>query len=60
MTSLHKKCFVCNSTLSDEEPKINSKVNLPVCSSCDGTLKEKERVVVLLEGLADGFVCGCI
>ncbi|MFA5329091.1 MAG: hypothetical protein WC384_14955 [Prolixibacteraceae bacterium] len=35
-------------------------INLPVCNECKGTDREKNAVDELLEGLADGFVCGCI
>ena len=38
----------------------HSKVNLPICNNCQGTVQEKTKVNEFLEGLAEGFVCGCI
>ncbi len=54
------KCFVCQTEVTAQNSKLNGEVNLPVCTKCQGTEKEKETVKELLESLADGFVCGCI
>lgn len=60
MENFANQCFVCGKDLTDENSTINSQVNLPVCDSCKGTDQEKEKIAELLEGLAEGFVCGCI
>jgi hypothetical protein len=54
------KCFVCEETLEELDVVYNTNVNLPVCSHCSGSEEETKRASELLEGLADGFVCGCI
>lgn len=53
-----KKCFVCGNNSANLT--IQKSVNLPVCNQCIGTEAEKKAVEELLEGLAEGFVCGCI
>jgi hypothetical protein len=55
-----KKCFVCERTFDIGLLQLNNNVNIYVCGKCSGTKAEKEKVDELLEGLADGFVCGCI
>lgn len=60
MIEFSKKCFVCETELEAESFSINQEINLPVCNKCKGSDEEKEAVKDLTEGLADGFVCGCI
>ncbi len=55
-----KKCFVCEEPISTDFYELNTEVNMPVCSKCKRTEKEKTRIEELLDSLADGFVCGCI
>ena len=55
-----KKCFVCGESVSKDSYKLNMEVNMPVCSNCKGTDKEKKTVEEMLDSLADGLVCGCI
>jgi len=57
---MDKKCFVCDQTFKMETLHLNNKVNLHVCEKCKGSNEEKEKETDLLEGLAEGFVCGCI
>lgn len=59
MSDFNVKCFVCEEPV-DKDCSRNSSVNLPVCEKCKGTNREMEKVQELLEGMADGFVCGCI
>lgn len=54
------KCFVCDELIQDADAEYNKKVNMPVCSHCSGSENENNKAKELLEGLADGFVCGCI
>ena len=60
MTGTNKTCFVCKISVTNENYELNPVVNLPVCNGCKGSEKEKETEKELLDGLADGFVCGCI
>ncbi|MBK6284812.1 MAG: hypothetical protein IPF54_21205 [Draconibacterium sp.] len=60
MESTTKKCFVCQRETYKDNSELNLDVNLPVCTNCKGTKMEKEKVLELLDSLADGFVCGCI
>lgn len=60
MIEFSKKCFVCKSDLNEVEFSFNQEINLPVCNKCKNTDNEKEALKNLIEGLADGFVCGCI
>jgi len=60
MESTTKKCFVCQTETYKDNSELNLDVNLPVCNNCKGTKIEKEKVLELLDSLADGFVCGCI
>ncbi|TRX64260.1 hypothetical protein [Carboxylicivirga sp. M1479] len=54
------RCFVCEQNINSVDVHYHSKVNMPICSACNNTLEEREKVNELLDGLADGFVCGCI
>ncbi|MBR8537320.1 hypothetical protein KDU71_17255 [Carboxylicivirga sediminis] len=54
------KCFVCEKSLQVIDIEYNNRVNLPVCNTCSGSAAEVDKEKELLEGLADGFVCGCI
>ena len=60
MEGLSHRCFVCQMDVTKENSELNTEVNLPVCSNCKGTKKEKETVAEFLDSLADGLVCGCI
>jgi hypothetical protein len=51
---------VCQASEEDKLLLIHPQVMLPVCLDCHNTDSEKQKVDELLEGLADGFVCGCI
>lgn len=55
-----KKCFVCQTPIQSDKYTIELSINLPVCNDCRGTDDEKKAIQTLLEGMADGFVCGCI
>ncbi|WP_430815003.1 hypothetical protein [Carboxylicivirga sp. RSCT41] len=54
------QCFVCDASINDGNMSYHKQVNMPVCDNCKGSDKERQKVNELLEGLADGFVCGCI
>lgn len=54
-----RKCFVCEEPV-DVACTRHPEINLPVCEKCRGTELEQEAVRKLQEGMADGFVCGCI
>ena len=60
MTDFKNQCFVCCKTIDPTKCRKNKELNLPVCDACEGSDKEEEMVQNLTEGLADGFVCGCI
>ena len=60
MPNFLTQCFVCGIEIDPEIAKKNKQLNLPVCDDCRDTEKEKNVVKELNEGLADGFVCGCI
>ncbi|HEX7584772.1 MAG TPA: hypothetical protein VF373_08800 [Prolixibacteraceae bacterium] len=53
-------CFVCGKKIDPQKTGKNRQLNLPVCIECSGTDREIKAVDEHLEGLADGFVCGCI
>jgi len=53
-------CFVCEKIILTKNISYHTKVNLPVCDACRGYEAEAVKVEELLEGMADGFVCGCI
>ena len=60
MKDMYSRCFVCQSEIDGSVADKNILVNLPVCQSCKNTKEEKDKANELLEGMADGFVCGCI
>lgn len=60
MTDFSNHCFVCGKETDPQNSKKNEQFNLPVCDECNGTEAEKKAIGDLLEGMADGFVCGCI
>ncbi len=60
MTDFLNQCFVCGIDVDPLETEKNLQINLPVCNECKDTDREKNAVDELLEGMADGFVCGCI
>lgn len=60
MGDFTKQCFVCGKAAGAENFSINEQLNLPVCNLCQGSEQEKEMVKKLTEGLAEGFICGCI
>lgn len=60
MTDFANHCFVCGKEIDLQNTEKNIQFNLPVCSECKGTDREKEAIAQLLEGMAEGFVCGCI
>ena len=60
MTDFARKCFVCGKNVDPETTDKNPQFNLPVCSECKDTDREKEAIAQLLEGMAEGFVSGCI
>ncbi len=60
MTDFSNHCFVCGKDTDPQTSKKNQQLNLPVCDECSGTEAEKNAVEDLTEGMADGFVCGCI
>ncbi len=60
MNDFARKCFVCGKSVDPETTEKNTQFNLPVCDECKGTDREKQAVDQLLEGMAEGFVCGCI
>ena len=60
MKGIFSKCFVCEKELEPQTSSKNEQVNLPVCDRCKGTKSEKLKEAELLDGMADGFVCGCI
>jgi hypothetical protein len=60
MTDFSNQCFVCGIAIDPLSSQKNKQLNLPVCDNCHGTDQEKAAVEEYLEGMADGFVCGCI
>jgi ribosome-binding protein aMBF1 (putative translation factor) len=60
MNDFTKRCLVCGCEVDPETATINSRMNLPVCDDCSGTDREKKAIDELLDGMAEGFVCGCI
>ncbi len=60
MTDFSNQCFVCGIETDPQISKKNKQLNLPVCDNCNGTDREKSAVEDYLEGMAEGFVCGCI
>jgi hypothetical protein len=60
MPDFSNHCFVCGREVDPQLTERNHQLNLPVCSDCAGTDAEKKAIDELNEGLAEGFVCGCI
>ncbi|MGE5394468.1 MAG: hypothetical protein ACM3P1_06960 [Candidatus Saccharibacteria bacterium] len=60
MKDFQNHCFVCNSLVDVQKVHKNKELNLPVCENCKDTEQEKRAVADMIEGLAEGFVCGCI
>lgn len=60
MTDFSNRCFVCGKEIDQQNTEKNILFNLPVCDYCKGTDREKEAIEQLLDGMAEGFVCGCI
>lgn len=60
MTDFANRCFVCGIEVDPQIVEKNKQFNLPVCADCKGTDNEKKAIEDLLEGMAEGFVCGCI
>ena len=60
MGRIKDTCFVCKKSITPETSKLNLVVNMPVCFKCKDTEAEKKEEKVVLDSLADGFVCGCI
>jgi len=60
MADFLNHCFICGKEVDPQTTKKNMEINLPVCDVCSGTEEEKKAVADLNEGMADGFVCGCI
>ena len=60
MNDFTSRCFVCQKKLDPAKASKNLALNLPVCEACKGTDEEKDKARELTDGLADGFVCGCI
>ncbi|MCE1197992.1 MAG: hypothetical protein LWW85_03395 [Marinilabiliales bacterium] len=58
MDDFSQICFVCSRP--KEGMHRHPQVNLPICNDCSGTDAEKQALDDLTEGLAEGFVCGCI
>jgi len=60
MADFNTQCFVCGKEIDPQNTERNIQFNLPVCDDCKGTDREKEAIEQLLDGMAEGFVCGCI
>jgi ribosome-binding protein aMBF1 (putative translation factor) len=60
MNDFANHCFACGKEVDPQTTEKNKQFNLPVCSSCKDTDEEKKAINDLLEGMAEGFVCGCI
>lgn len=60
MADFLMQCFVCGTEVDPIVAERNIILNLPVCSDCINTEQEQKVIQELNEGLADGFVCGCI
>ena len=60
MEGFSKRCFVCQTEITNENSELNREINLPVCIDCKGTKIEKLAVENYLDSLADDLVCGCI
>jgi len=60
MADFANRCFVCGKEVDAQTTEKNIRFNLPVCADCKGTDRERQAETELLEGMAEGFVCGCI
>jgi len=60
MLDFAKHCFACGKEIDPQTTEKNIQFNLPVCADCKGTNREKTAIDELLDGMAEGFVCGCI
>ena len=60
MADFINQCYVCGKIVDPLNAEKNIQFNLPVCDVCKGSNREAEAIDQLLEGMADGFVCGCI
>ncbi len=60
MKSIKNTCFVCKNQVTAQNSELNMVVNMPVCNKCKGSEEEKKEEKIVLDSLADGFVCGCI
>lgn len=60
MAYFANRCFVCGKEVDPQIIEKNKQFNLPVCADCKGTDNEKKAIEDLLDGMAEGFVCGCI
>lgn len=60
MNDFLNHCFVCGKATDPLYQHKNKQLNLPVCDECAGTEQEEKAAADLTEGMADGFVCGCI
>jgi len=60
MSDFSTRCFVCGKEIDPEHTAKNKQINLPVCDECISTEREQMAVDELNEGMAEGFVCGCI
>lgn len=60
MEDFQNHCFVCGIKTDAQNAQLNKQLNLPVCHQCKDSEEEAKAVSELNEGMADGFVCGCI
>jgi hypothetical protein len=59
MNDFANHCFVCEKEVDAKTAKKNHQLNLPVCDDCINTEAEKKALDDFLDGMADGYVCGC-
>lgn len=55
-----RTCFVCQASEEEKKLLLHPEIMTPVCTNCHNTEAEKQKINELQEGLAEGFVCGCI
>lgn len=60
MKDFQNHCFVCDAPVDAQKTAKNKALNLPVCENCKDTDQEKQAVDAMNDGMAEGFVCGCI
>ncbi|MCW0482125.1 hypothetical protein N2K84_05240 [Prolixibacteraceae bacterium A06] len=60
MNDFSSVCFVCGHPVDPSDSLKNEELNLPVCMECRGSEREKQAISELRDGMAEGFVCGCI